>query len=550
VTSDWHKIEIDWKAATTPGANDGLLTLWIDGVQKATVTNLDNDTRRVDGAQLGAVAGIDTGTRGTEYFDTFVSRRTTYIGLVAPGGIEVAKNPLPVQSQTDNGIRMAAFTQPRQSTPVGDALPVSLKSMLRPTGDLETRPITYTYDPLNRLTSAYYVDGSYFIYTYDAVGNRLTETTQSGTTTYTYDDANRLASVNGVAYTWDNNGNLLSDGTSTYAYDHANRLKSATAGGTTYSYTYNGLGDRVSQTAGGVTTYYILDLNAGLTQVLADGTYTYLYGNERIAQYGAGGPEYFLGDALGSVRQLVDGTGAITLTKSYEPFGDVLSSQGTGTSVYGFDAELLDPTGLVYLRARYLSTETGRFLNKDAWKGNIQIPASYNNWLFTYNNPINYYDPTGNWTCRSSDKNFDCKQWMNEMLNKLQNAKPVGYGAWIFFNTYDQLIQKYKGNGGVNIYFSGSGLLDIPAGSALTLASFDLCPFVNNYVTISAISIGSYYWSKPPDEEATAVFAHETAHLLQGFAISLSIQAEIAGYEVQYLVSREQNINPDNDLEK
>jgi YD repeat-containing protein len=89
------------------------------------------------------------------------------------------------------------------------------------------------------------------------IGNRLTETTQSGTTTYTYDNANRIATVNGVAYTWDNNGNLLNDGTSTYTYGYANRLTSVTTGGTTYTYAYNGLGDRVSQTVGGVTTGYM-----------------------------------------------------------------------------------------------------------------------------------------------------------------------------------------------------------------------------------------------------------------------------------------------------
>jgi YD repeat-containing protein len=107
-----------------------------------------------------------------------------------------------------------------------------------------TRTITYTYDPLGRLTSANYADGNYFVYTYDAVGNRLTETTQLGTTNYTYESANRLATVNGVSYTWDNNGNLLNDGVSTYTYDHANRLKSVTMGSTTYTYAYNGLGDR------------------------------------------------------------------------------------------------------------------------------------------------------------------------------------------------------------------------------------------------------------------------------------------------------------------
>jgi hypothetical protein len=33
--------------------------------------------------------------------------------------------------------------------------------------------------------------------------------------------------VDGVAYTWDDNGNLLSDGIRTHSYDHANRLITA-----------------------------------------------------------------------------------------------------------------------------------------------------------------------------------------------------------------------------------------------------------------------------------------------------------------------------------
>ena len=37
--------------------------------------------------------------------------------------------------------------------------------------------------------------------------------------------ANRLSSAGGIAYTWDANGNLLSDGVRTYTYNHANRLK-------------------------------------------------------------------------------------------------------------------------------------------------------------------------------------------------------------------------------------------------------------------------------------------------------------------------------------
>jgi hypothetical protein len=75
-----HSIELDWRAATAPGANDGGLTLWIDGVERQALTGIDNDTRRIDRVLLGALAGIDTGTRGTYFFDAFESRRQTYIG--------------------------------------------------------------------------------------------------------------------------------------------------------------------------------------------------------------------------------------------------------------------------------------------------------------------------------------------------------------------------------------------------------------------------------------------------------------------------------------
>jgi hypothetical protein len=97
--------------------------------------------------------------------------------------------------------------------------------MRRDPSYIATTSITYDCDPLYRLTAADYSNGAYFHCTYDATGNRLTEDTEVGPpVTYGYDIANRLTSVGGVSYTWDNNGNLLSDGSSTYTYDHANRL--------------------------------------------------------------------------------------------------------------------------------------------------------------------------------------------------------------------------------------------------------------------------------------------------------------------------------------
>jgi RHS repeat-associated protein len=257
--------------------------------------------------------------------------------------------------------------------------------------------IAYTYDPLGRLTGANYSDGTFFHYTYDAVGNRLSQATQVGTVNYVYDDANRLASVGGMSYTWDANGNLLLDGSSTYGYTN-NKLSSITNTGENLQifYQYNGLGARVSQTVNSVTTHYVLDQAAGLTQVLSDGTYSYLYGNGRIGQFTASESAYFLTDALGSVRQLTDASGNINFIKSYGPYGEMLSSTGSGVSIYGFDGEQTDlATGLTYLRARYYNPVLGQFQTKDTWQGNFNRPASLNWWSYVEGNPVNRVDPTG-----------------------------------------------------------------------------------------------------------------------------------------------------------
>jgi YD repeat-containing protein len=195
--------------------------------------------------------------------------------------------------------------------------------------------INYTYDPLYRLTSADYSGGDSYSYTYDAVGNRLSQDDVVGglptSLAYTYDIANRLTAVGSVSYTWDANGNLLNDGTNIYTYDSAKRLMTVSGGQNAVSYMYDGLGNRLQQVVNGNTTTYENDLNAGLTQVLEDGTNTYLYGNDRIAQLPADDPQkadYFLGDALGSVRQMAAENGAEVYVASYDPYGDVLSARG------------------------------------------------------------------------------------------------------------------------------------------------------------------------------------------------------------------------------
>ena len=85
-----HFIELDWRAATAPGANNGGLTLWLDGIQQANLSGIDNDTRRIDRVRLGPVAGLDTGTRGTYFIDAFESHRTSSIGPQTTSSGEVS----------------------------------------------------------------------------------------------------------------------------------------------------------------------------------------------------------------------------------------------------------------------------------------------------------------------------------------------------------------------------------------------------------------------------------------------------------------------------
>jgi hypothetical protein len=55
VSNGWHTIEVRWQASRARRANDGFLTLWVDGMLAGTIHNVDNDTHTIKEARLGAV---------------------------------------------------------------------------------------------------------------------------------------------------------------------------------------------------------------------------------------------------------------------------------------------------------------------------------------------------------------------------------------------------------------------------------------------------------------------------------------------------------------
>jgi RHS repeat-associated protein len=253
------------------------------------------------------------------------------------------------------------------------------------------RVISYTYDPLGRLSQAAQSDGACYQYKYDKVGNRTALTTTAGVTTYAYDAANRLTNVGGQTYTWDNAGRLTNNGKFTYTYNTAGLLRMTQAQGITATqvYTYNGDGLLMARN----TSKYVWDQAADLPQMLSDGSVLYVPG---VGQWDGQAWTYELPDGLGSVRQLADAQGYLVQRYEYGPFGEMLASEGQRTNSLRYTGEQWDgDTGLLYLRARWYDPSVGRFTTRDPFPGFAVLPQTQHPYVYVGNNPINLTDPSG-----------------------------------------------------------------------------------------------------------------------------------------------------------
>ncbi|MFP4441430.1 MAG: RHS repeat domain-containing protein, partial [Chloroflexaceae bacterium] len=190
-----------------------------------------------------------------------------------------------------------------------------------------------------------------------------------------YNDANQV-----IGWSYDAAGNLLSDGATTRSYDALNRLVAHDS----TSYPSNGDGVLVSDG----TTTYAQDLAAPLSQVLSDGTANYVYGHARLRALG--GP-WYIGDALGSVRQTLDDAGGVLGSMQYDPWG--VPTAGT-PQPFGFTGELHNG-GQVYLRARWYAPGQGRFVSEDPFAGFAEMPYSLHAYQYAYSAPTVYTDPSG-----------------------------------------------------------------------------------------------------------------------------------------------------------
>jgi len=173
------------------------------------------------------------------------------------------------------------------------------------------------------------------------------------------------------------------------------------------SMVYDGDGNRVSETAAGVTTKYLVDtLNpTGYSQVLDElvsgaVTKTYTYGSQRISENQLSGstwtPTFYGYDGHGNVRFTTSIAGAVGNAYQFDAFGMPIATTGSIANSYLYSGERFDSNlNLYHLRARYYNMLTGRFETMDPKAGTIVTPSSLHRYLFTAANPVNFLDPLG-----------------------------------------------------------------------------------------------------------------------------------------------------------
>jgi YD repeat-containing protein len=189
--------------------------------------------------------------------------------------------------------------------------------------------------------------------------------------TVSFNELNEIASVTGQAYTYDANGNLLSDGTRTYSWDAENRLIGVTIAGDpdrNVTYAYDGIGRRIAigdapgDSAAALRKF--VWCGSSLCQA-RDANYaverSYHEEGEAVASEAG---LYYGRDQIGSVRRIFK-TSTEAPAVDYDPYGVKLQSSPLETD-FGFARMFAgDPAGNGLTWFRPYAYVNGNWLSRD-----------------------------------------------------------------------------------------------------------------------------------------------------------------------------------------
>jgi hypothetical protein len=146
---------------------------------------------------------------------------------------------------------------------------------------------------------------------------------------------------------------------------------------------YDGLGRRIELVHAGVTRRYVYaggDLLAARDEAGALTSWVTRAGGELIAEWTAAGVREAVLDHMGS--RVGWYAADIRHKTPRDSFGRGVADIGpSGPDVDALTWHAQDPTGLVYMQARYYDPEVGRFLSEDP------VQAT-NRYAYAFNNPV------------------------------------------------------------------------------------------------------------------------------------------------------------------
>jgi len=260
-------------------------------------------------------------------------------------------------------------------------------------------------------------------FSYDGVGNRLRKTGDS--TDNVIEANNQLTQDAEFIYQYDENGNLTrktnrsSGFVTSFEYDSEDRLiqvtKRVIIGGlpiSTVNYKYDGLGRRIQKDVDGVATRYIYDREHIRLEYSGALQASYVFGtriDEPLIMSRGGSAYFYNSDALGSIRYLMNESGAVEQSYSYTSFGEMKVFNAAGAEIqpsqgvknpFGYTGreEDTETPGLKFYRARYYDSASGRFLSEDpiGFRGGDE-----NLYRYVFNQPTQFTDPSGKYLTKA-----------------------------------------------------------------------------------------------------------------------------------------------------
>jgi RHS repeat-associated protein len=282
----------------------------------------------------------------------------------------------------------------------------------------------YSYDYLRRMTSAWTPATApcstaptagalggpapyWLAWTYDAVGNRKSQTSTppSGTattTTYNYPAPgavrpHAVTSTTAGSYTYDSVGNTLTrpaaGGAGTLTWDVEGHLATSSENGGT-SYVYDAEGNRVLTTDSGGKTLYLPSQEVRITSGGQVATRHYTFAESTVASRTPADLTWLVDDHQGTQGLSINATTQAVTQRRQTPFGASRGAPVTWPNTRGFVGGIVDKSGLKHLGAREYDSDIGRFVSVDPML-DVSDPQQLNGYSYANNSPVTGSDPSG-----------------------------------------------------------------------------------------------------------------------------------------------------------